>query len=74
LAEGFEDGDADGVRQVERAHGAERGDADDAVLVRFEELIGEADALLAEDERVPGLKGRIEVALVRDRAEEVKAP
>ena len=34
------------------ADGAERGDADDAVLVLGQELAREADALLAEDERV----------------------
>src|SRR5262249_51492884 len=74
LAQRFEEGDADGVGEVERADGAEGRDADDAVRVGGEEVVGEADALAPEDERVAGGEAGVEVAPRADRAEEVEAP
>ena len=72
IAERFVEDDAHGVREVERADGPERGDSDDPVGEAREELLGQAHALLAEDERVPGGVGAVEVALSRDRAEKVQ--
>src|ERR1019366_2757146 len=58
--------------EVERADGAQRGDADGAVGEAREELLGEADALPAEDEGVARGEGGVEVARGGDGGEEVK--
>ena len=62
----------DRVREVERADRPQRGDTEDPVGKAREELLGEAHALLAEDERVPGRVCALEVALSRDRAQKVQ--
>src|SRR5439155_8023338 len=68
----LEERDADGVRQVQRAHGAERGNPHGAIGVGRDELLGETDALLAEDERVAGGEPGAQIALLGLRSEEME--
>ena len=58
LAEGLEEGDARGVREVQGSHGADRGDSDGAIGEAGDELVGEAHALFAEHEGVARREAR----------------
>lgn len=73
LAEGFEEDDGDGVREVERSDRAKRGDAKRLVGVLSEEVGVEARALFAEEEGVAGAEVGVEVAPLGDGAEEAEA-
>src|SRR5688500_18197598 len=72
LAERFEERDADRVREVERAYGAEGRDPDHAIGVLLEERVRKPDALPSEDERIAGRERRVEVASLGHRAEEME--
>jgi hypothetical protein len=62
LAKTLVEDDGHGVGEVERPNGAEGWDPEHAVTTLGEELLGQSDALLAEDQDVPHSKIRVEVA------------
>src|SRR5262245_48398830 len=65
--------DRHGVREVQRANRAERGDAERRLRVLLDEIGGQARALAAEDEGVPGAEIAVEVAPRREGAEQTDA-
>jgi hypothetical protein len=73
LAKRLVKGDPDRVGEIERSHASDRRDADDAVLKTREKLLGQAHALLAENEGITRRVGGVEVALLCGSAEEVGA-
>src|SRR5262245_13152589 len=72
-AEGLVKDDGHSVGEIQGAHRPQRRDAECSVGIRVEEIVGQAGALLSEDERVAGTQAGVEVRPRSDRAEEPEA-
>src|SRR5690606_800443 len=73
LAQSFVQGDRDCVGKIQRAHAAQRRDAEHGIGASLEQTGVEARALLTEHEDIARLEGDVEIAALRLTAEEPAA-